>query len=291
MAGAQSGGDGDVEALEPGDKPAPPLKLARQYHLPQHAVDLIGLRADVLDKYQLALAPRSVGGAERGRENAEAPSIEDAARTARAQRTHSLLQPDLDQPASESGLQARQMDPVLEIEIGGGHGPMKSNQAGLIEQPGLQCGVVAVCKERFGMAANEIEIEAAEQVIRSVAAAGTNDGGDRGVGKGVVQIGEAVFDRARKVRRVLAAGVFGGECVVAQSAQRCNASGNALVLRAAGRGYDSDAGARRDGRRLEQRFSQAEPRLPRSGARGRSVSFPCPGRPSPRAACRRARAR
>ena len=82
-------------------------------------------------------------------------------------------------------------------------GPWKETRPSPIEEPGLDGGHVAVGEERLGVRADQVEIEAIEKVVGSVTATGTNDGGDGGIGEGGVQIGEAVFDGAGKVGRML----------------------------------------------------------------------------------------
>ena len=102
--------------------------------------------------------------------------------------------------AGKRGVKTFEVHAVGKIEIRGEHGAVKGGQANLVEQVELDAGQVAVGKERLGMRGDCFEIEAVEQVVRSVAAANAHDGGCVRIGEGGVQIGEALREEFRRSR-------------------------------------------------------------------------------------------
>ena len=156
-------------------------------------------------------------------------------------------------------------------------GPWKRGQSGLVEQPRLHGGEVAVGDERLGVGADEVEVEAVEQVVRSVAAARGEDGANFGIGKGGVQVGEALGGGSGKIRRLLAERVLAGDGVVSAGAQRGEPLLNALGSRAAGRSNDGDARSGGNGGRLEETAHQASPVAMRAAGPVRMISVPSPG--------------
>ena len=73
--------------------------------------------------------------------------------------------------AGKRGAKTFQMNAVGKIEIRGQHGAVKGGQAQLIEQAELDAGQIAVGEEWLGMRGDGFEIQAIEQIVRSVAAA------------------------------------------------------------------------------------------------------------------------
>ncbi len=190
-------------------------------------------------------------GAESGGEQAEAAAIERAAGGAGAEGTQALGRTDADQAAGDGVAEAVEVDALVHSKVGGSHGAVEGDEAGLIEEPGLDRGVIAVGEEGFGILANEVEVEAFKQVVGAIAAAGSDDGCDVGIGEGGVEIGEALVGGAGEVGRMLAEGVRGGNGIVAKVAEDFDGAGNAVVARAAGRGEHDNAGSGRDGAWLE----------------------------------------
>src|SRR6185437_15111845 len=99
-----------------------------------------------------------------------------------------------------------------------------------------------VIEKRLGIGADEIEVEAVKQIVGAVTAARGEDGANFGIGKGGVEIGEAIGGGCGEVRRVLAEGVRAGNGVVAAGAQGGDSLLNALGIGAAGGSDDGDAG-------------------------------------------------
>ena len=91
--------------------------------------------------------------------------------------------------------------PVLKIKIRGQHGAVKSGQAQLVEQVQLDAGEIAIGEEGLGVRGDGFEVQAVEQVIRSVAAAQGHDGAGVRIGKSRVQVGEALSGSSGKVER------------------------------------------------------------------------------------------
>lgn len=170
------------------DEAAYAFEFAGENEVPEHAVDLVGLGADVLQEKQLAFGLRRIGRAECGGEQAEAAAVQRAAGAAGAQDADPLLCSGLNEAAGDRGMETAKMDAVGNGEVGCGHRSVKRDETELIEQPGLNAGVVAVSEERFGMAADQVEVKAVEKVIGSVTAAGTNNGCNGWIGESAVQI-------------------------------------------------------------------------------------------------------
>ena len=90
---------------------------------------------------------------------------------------------------------------VWKIKIGGEHGAVEGGKAELVEKAELNAGEIAVRKKWLGMSGDGCEVEAVEQVIRTVAAAEGHDGAGIRIGKCGVEIGEALGASSGKVER------------------------------------------------------------------------------------------
>ena len=95
------------------DDAAHALHLAGLAQLPEHAVDLIGLGADIFKEEQLAFGLRLVGGAQQSHENAQAAAIECAASPAGVQGAHALGCAYNVGLAAERSLQTGQMNAIF----------------------------------------------------------------------------------------------------------------------------------------------------------------------------------
>ena len=129
---------------------------------------------------------------------------------------------------------------------------MKSGQTDLVEEAELEAREIAVGEEGLGMGGDGFEVEALEQVVGSVAAAQSHDGGGTWVGEGRVEIGEALLRGSSEVERSALArvgGEFGCETEIAQGRE---AEIDVLRLRAGGRGDDADGRAGSDRGRFQQ---------------------------------------
>ena len=79
---------------------------------------------------------------------------------------------------------------------------MKNGQAEFVEQAELNSGEIAVGEKWLGVRGDGFEVEAIEQVIRSVAAANAHDCAVSAIGEGGVQIGEPLLRRSGEVERL-----------------------------------------------------------------------------------------
>src|SRR5579863_9611892 len=120
------------------------------------------------------------------------------------------------------------MDAVVEIEIRRNHGAVKSGQANFIEEMQLNAGQVTVGKERLGMACDQLEIEAIEQIIGAVSATKAHDGACVFIGEGCMQIGEPVLARSGKVERAAGLRRLANSGGKVENAQGIEAALNAL---------------------------------------------------------------
>src|SRR5271170_8431052 len=80
------------------------------------------------------------------------------------------------------------MHTVFTVEICGHHRPMKSHQPELIEKPCLHGCQIAVSKKRFGIGANDFQVQLFEQIIRSVTATGSKYSAYLRIGESPMQI-------------------------------------------------------------------------------------------------------
>ena len=90
--------------------------------------------------------------------------------------------------------------------------------------------MIGEAKKRLGVSADEIEVEAGKELGRAIPAAGAEDGVNRGISKGGVEVGEAVGDRPCVVERARSEGVWCEDGIVPESTQAgepgFNAGGN-----------------------------------------------------------------
>src|SRR5271170_3050032 len=93
------------------------------------------------------------------------------------------------------------MHSIFATKIRRDHGPMKGRKVQRIEQSDLQCGQVAVAKERLGMVAQDIHIKMFEQVVCAVAATRGKDEPNRIVRKSCMQVEQSLLRRSRKIER------------------------------------------------------------------------------------------
>src|SRR5579863_5638782 len=89
-----------------------------------------------------------------------------------------------------------------EIEIRRQHRAMKDGQANFVEQTKLNASEVAVAEERLGMRGDAFEVEAFDQVVRSVSAANRDDGGSVGIDKRAAKIGEPLLWSSGEIERL-----------------------------------------------------------------------------------------
>src|SRR6185312_11493883 len=199
------------------------VEFSGQDELAEHAVDLVGLCPYVFEEEELAFSLRSVRGAKRGREKSEAASIQNVLDSlgifSGLEDAEAFRGADFDEASGEGSLQAGVVDSVVAAEVSGDERAVEGGESGLVEEPALDSGEVAVGDERLGIGADEIEVEAVKQIVGAVTAARGEDGANFGIGKGGVEIGEAIGGGCGKIRRGLAGGVVAGGRVVAAGAQ------------------------------------------------------------------------
>ena len=152
------------------------------------------------------------------------------------------------------------MNAGLDGKIRGDHGAVKGGKANLIEQPGLNGSHIAVGEEGFGVGADQVEVETVEEVVGSVTATGTNDGGDVRIRKSAMQIAEPLLKRTGKIRGVLAGCVLFSDHLVAKLAEGRDAMRNAVGAGVAGRRDDGEARVRGDCWGFEKAIRQGAPR-------------------------------
>src|SRR5271170_2825592 len=145
------------------------------------------------------------------------------------------------------------MHTVFTVEICGHHRPMKSHQPELIEKPCLHGCQIAVSKKRFGIGANDFQVQLFEQIIRSVTATGTKYSAYLRIGESPMQIVQPRGCSPRKERRLLAQCMSGNGCVQAAFAQSCHTQFDTLRLSVAGGRDNGDSCPRNNGRRFHHR--------------------------------------
>ena len=121
-------GRGAIEHLAEDDA-AHAVEFAGVAQLPQHAIDLIGLRADVFEEEKLAFGRGLPRRAEQRNENAEASAVERAAAPRRASACAGLRWRPRCRARRRARLESWQVDAIFEIEIRGHHGTVKRRQA------------------------------------------------------------------------------------------------------------------------------------------------------------------
>jgi hypothetical protein len=140
--------------------------------------------ACVLDEKEFPFGSGLPWSAEKSNENAETAAIEGSANNAAGGNVLDDAEPFLGADpiglAGERGEETGHVDTVFAVEVGGNHGAVEGRKAEFVEKMELDGSQVAVGEKRFGVLANEFEIEAGEKVVRAVAAA--NGGDERGVG-------------------------------------------------------------------------------------------------------------
>jgi len=176
------------------------VEFAGVAQLPDHAVDLMRLCAGVFDEKKLAFGLGLPGGTEESNEDAEAAAIEgsmdDSARGLGFDQAEPFSGADAIRLAGERGQEAGHVDTVFAVEVGRDHGAVEGRKAELIEQVELDGGEVAVAEERLGVPANELKVEAGEQVVGFVAAADGCDERCVGVQECAVEVIEAMAGRS-----------------------------------------------------------------------------------------------
>ena len=104
-------------------------------------------------------------------------------------------------------METGRINAVRQKEVRGQHGRMEDREARLVQEPGLQGCHIAVAKQGFGVAADEIEIDPGQQIVAAVAAPGAEKRVYFGVGKGCVQIGKPLLRCAAEVGSAAALGM------------------------------------------------------------------------------------
>src|ERR1700757_204631 len=112
------------------------------------------------------------------------------------------------------------MHAIFQVEISRGHRTMKRRQTEFIEQSKLHAGQIRVREKRFRMFANQLQVKAVEDVVRSVSAPQAHQDLRFRVGKCGVQIGKSLLRRTRKEKRPACQRVWCWARHEAQSAQR-----------------------------------------------------------------------
>jgi hypothetical protein len=122
-------------------------------------------------------------------------------------------------------------------------GPWKGRKADLIEKVELDGGEVAVSKERLGVLADEGKVDAGEEVVGAVAAANGGDEGGVGVGKGGVEVGEAMTGSSGEEQRSALKGVWSEARLEAELAEAVEAFLDPFLVGIGGGREDGDSGA------------------------------------------------
>jgi hypothetical protein len=212
----------------------------------------MGLGAGVFDEHELAFGLWFPWGAEQGNEDTEAAAVEGSADDTAGghilDRAEAFSGADGVGLAGEGGEKAGHVDTVFAVEVGGDHGAMEGGKAEPIEQVELDGSEIAVGEEGLGVFADEIEIEAGEEVVGAIA---TTDGGNsRGVGVGecAVEVGEAMAGSAGEEEGAALKGVGPEAGLEAEVAEAAEPFLDAFFVGIGGGREDGDSGSGGGGR-------------------------------------------
>ena len=187
--------------MSPNTMPVTPCSAPDAPQLPQHAVDAVGLLVHVLEEEQrrlvaAAASPRRAGGRREQRQAAAAQHALGAARRERQQlvglaRVGRAL-------AGQPVPQGRGIVGAVALrELAGDHRPVQAREPDPLHLE-MQQRDVAVAQQQLRVVAQQLAVEVRQQVQDPRPAARAGDGGDLGIFEELVELIDAVVDRARR---------------------------------------------------------------------------------------------
>ena len=186
----------------------------------QHAIPLVRLDPNVFQKQNAGLFhTQRPGCTQPGFHQGQTAAQQLAGCAARPQDAQSIRAAERIRLTLHGGIPGGGLFPALVRPVRGHHGAVKRHQPALLQQPGLQRGMVGVANKRLGMGADQPRIEQRQQFRRSPPTACAQDGFNRCVRKRRVEIGSALLGGARVIQRSAAQGVRHHHGLVAVGAQ------------------------------------------------------------------------
>src|SRR5258708_5463600 len=138
----------------------------------------------------------------------------------------------------------RKIHPVITREVSSSHRTVESDKVGLVVHPAVQRSVVAISDKNLGVGANKRSIKMGQQFSRPPTAAGAEYAINRGVGKCLMQIIQAIFDRACVIEWSAIERVCTQNSFVTERVQLSDAAKHQVSLRCARRRKDRKSRAR-----------------------------------------------
>jgi hypothetical protein len=184
-----------VGATEAADQQAgDAVQHAGEAQLGQHAVDAVGLLADVLDEQQRAVDLGQEGRAQQGAEHCEVAADEPPAGAAAAaeRMRRGAAHRVADAPAARQALEQRVRvgRGAGQAPVAGGHRRVQRRDAGLGAQR-MQHGQVAVADQQLARVRQQAGVEVVQQPDAARAAAQCQHGVEARLGEGGMHVGQA----------------------------------------------------------------------------------------------------
>src|SRR3954447_3215917 len=172
---------GGLHALEhfAEDDAAHIFQPSAKFQLHQHAVNLERLRREIFEEKNRVVCFDLVGSSQRGDQDGETASIENALSAAFNQRRNACIHWNIPGGwARQARLPRLQIDSARMRPVFGHHGAVEHSDVCGVQEVSKQACDVAVADKYLGMRFDLREIEFLDQIIGAIASARANDGAD-----------------------------------------------------------------------------------------------------------------